>query len=133
MRGRKPELQVIEGGLANVPPPPTWFSPEAVDAWNRVVPILVERQTLTEGDIGTLETYCTALGLLRQCQATIAKDGSVVQGKAGPRRHPALQTMMQAMTEARRYAAELGLTPAARNKPGSKPAENDDAWAGMDI
>lgn len=133
MRGRKPELKAIEGGLAHVPKPPVWFGAEAAEEWNRVLPILIERRTITEGDLGTVESYCVALGLIRQCQATITKEGAAVQGRTGPRRHPAVQTMIQALTESRRFAAELGLTPAARNKPAAPGEKDDDAWAGMDL
>ena len=129
MRGRKAELRPIEGGLAKVPRAPTWLSPEAVDEWNRVMPELVERKTLTPADMGIVEQYATASGLVRRSQAAILKEGDLVDG----RRHPAFQTLFAAMTESRRLAAELGLTPASRNKAAAMTGEADDDLAALDL
>lgn len=117
MRGRKPELKAIEGGLARLPPAPVWLPAEGKAEWRRVVPGLRERRTLTRTDIPMLESYCLAAGTVRRMQAQISAEGDFTTGPRGDRRrHPAYQTMFQALTESRRLAAELGLTPASRNK-----------------
>jgi P27 family predicted phage terminase small subunit len=78
-----------------------------------------------------LETYCLAAGTVRRMQAVISAEGDHVQGEKGVRRHPAFQTLFQALTESRRLAAELGLTPASRNK--APIAEEEDDLSDLDL
>lgn len=133
MRGRKPELKAIEGGLATVPRAPAWLSREAKQEWTRVVPALIRRRVLTAEELGTVEAYCTAAGLVRHCQEVIAAAGAGADGTEETKRHPAFQTMFQAMTESRRLSAELGLTPTSRNKVRGPEKDEGDAWSGMDL
>jgi P27 family predicted phage terminase small subunit len=127
MRGRKPDLKAIEGGLARMPPAPSWLPKEGKDEWRRVVPGLRARKTLTREDLPMLEAYCLAAGTVRRMQATIAAEGDhITDEKGSTRRHPAFQTMFQALTESRRLAAELGLTPASRSKAAATDGSDDD-------
>ncbi|WP_414474315.1 P27 family phage terminase small subunit [Microvirga sp. M2] len=71
--------------------------------------------------MGTVEAYCLAAGTVRRSQATITSEGDTINTNTGTKRHPAIQTMFQALTEQRRLAAELGLTPASRMKAGQPP------------
>ena len=133
MRGRKPDLRAIDGGLSDVPPPPTWLPSPARQEWLRVLPDLVKRHVLAEADLATVENYCLAIGIVRQCQERIAADGMLVETNTGPKRHPAAQTLFNAMTEARRLAAEIGLTPASRSKTKQASHDQGDMWADLDI
>lgn len=135
MRGRKPELRAIEGGLAKAPKAPAWLPSEAKDEWKRVLPSLIKRRILTDTDMASVEAYCLAVGTIRRCQATIAREGDTVETNAGTKRHPAFQTLGQMMTEMRRLAAELGLTPASRGKAAKMPdgEEGYDAYADLGI
>lgn len=127
MRGRKPELTAIEGGLSRLPSSPSWLPAEARAEWRRVVPALKERRTITRADLPMLESYCLAAGTVRRAQATISSEGDYITGAKGDRRrHPAFQTLFQALTESRRLAAELGLTPASRSKAAPTEAGDDD-------
>jgi P27 family predicted phage terminase small subunit len=107
-----------------VPRPPAYLSKDAKAEWRKVVPILVvERQTLTEADLGTLESYCNAIGTMRQAQRIINAEGLVtVAGK----RHPAFGIMNAAQTTARLCAAELGLTPVSRSRPAVRENADDE-------
>jgi len=126
MKGRKPVLTAIEGGLSKAPPAPKWLPEEARAVWRRIWPGLRDRRTVTREDLPTVEAYCLAVGTITRMQATIATEGDTIETNAGPKRHPAFQTLFQALTESRRLAAELGLTPAARNKAkGSEPVDDD--------
>lgn len=126
MRGAKPLLKLGREQLGDLPPP-NWFPEDARDEWNRVVPILTERRILTEADLGSLENYCLATGLVREMQRRIADEGAVItthkldkDGNAivtGMRRNPAVGIQSDAMTRARLLAAELGLTPVSRSRP----------------
>jgi P27 family predicted phage terminase small subunit len=127
MRGRKPNLLAIEGGLSKVPRPPAWLPDEAKEEWKRILPSLIKRKVLTDTDMGTVEAYCLAAGTVRRSQAAIAREGDLLESEKGAKRHPAFQTMFQALTEQRRLAAELGLTPASRMK-ADKPPEGEEGY-----
>lgn len=132
MRGAKPKLEAIAGGLSRLPPAPAWLPNEAKAEWRRVVPGLRERKTITRNDLQVLESYCLACGLVRSSQKIIAAEGDMVVTTRGEKkRHPAHQTLFQALTESRRLAAELGLTPASRNK--APIAEDDDDLSDLDL
>lgn len=126
MRGAKPKLEAIEGGLSRLPPAPAWLPQEAKAEWRRVVPGLRERRTITKADLSVLEAYCLSAGLVRSSQKLIAAEGEMVTTTRGEKkRHPAHQTLFQALTESRRLAAELGLTPASRNKAAEVLGDDD--------
>jgi P27 family predicted phage terminase small subunit len=126
MRGRKP-ASIVNGSspVTEVPRPPAYLSKDAKAEWRKVVPILVvERQTLTEADLGTLESYCNAIGTMRQAQRIINAEGLVT---AAGKRHPAFGIQNTAQTTARLCAAELGLTPVSRSRPAVREtADGDD-------
>lgn len=118
MRGIKPAA-ILPGTdtLLAVPMPPAWLSKEAKAEWRRVAPILFNRRILTHADLGTLESYCTATGTVRDMQRRINQDGAIVSTEKGPKRHPALGVQNAAMMQARLLANELGLTPVSRSRP----------------
>ena len=99
MRGRKPaSISAGTSPVENVPKAPVWLSKEAKAEWRRVAPILVERSVLTEGDLGVLQTYCTAIGTVQQSQRILNIEGLVtIAGK----RHPAVGIQNAAMQTAR--------------------------------
>ncbi|MDX6806433.1 phage terminase small subunit P27 family [Terrihabitans rhizophilus] len=111
-----------------MPKPPAWLSKDAKAVWRSVASILtVERKTLTEGDLGTLESYCTATGTVRETQRVLSRDGVViVNAKAELKRHPAIGIQNAAMQTARLCASELGLTPVSRSRPSVRAEEATD-------
>ena len=57
-------------------------------------------------------------------------DAATVPNRFGElKRHPAYATLREMMAEARRLAAELGLTPASRSKVGMPDDEQEDDTA----
>ena len=132
MRGRKPASIVAGSSPVNASPKaPSWLSKDARAEWKRVAPILTDRRTLTEADLGTLESYCVATGTVREMQRLLNRDGAIVATDKGPRRHPALGVQNAAMTTARLCAAELGLTPVSRSRPAIREDHHDDADADL--
>lgn len=94
--------------------------------------ILAERRILTDGDLGSLENYCLAIGQVRDCQATLSSlESPFFAGDKGvPRPHPAIRVMHTAMTHARQLAAELGLTPVSRSRPAISDEGDDNGGFG---
>lgn len=122
MRGRKPS-GIVAGSspVTTVPSAPTYLPKDGKAEWRKIAPILVlERKTLTEADLATLENYCLAVGTMRAAQRLINIEGLV---RADGKKHPAVSIMNNAQTTQRLCAAELGLTPVSRSRPAVR---NDD-------
>lgn len=122
MRGTKPHLVVSNDAVTKAPAPPSWLSTEGKKEWRRVMPILIQRRILTTADLGSLESYCTSIGAMREAQRLLNEEGLVMDGK----RHPAFGIMNSAQTTARLCAAELGLTPVSRSRPSIREDGDDD-------
>jgi P27 family predicted phage terminase small subunit len=134
MKGRKPVLKPVDGALVKVPKPPRWLPVHAVKEWRRVAPDLVDRRILTADNLSLLESYSLAIGMVRTAADTVEAEGLTVVTKAGCVRHPAAGILREFMAEARRLAAELGLTPTSRNKVGESPSDpEEDALADLGV
>ncbi|MFG1399911.1 phage terminase small subunit P27 family [Roseixanthobacter pseudopolyaromaticivorans] len=102
------------------------MTPQACKEWRRVMPVLVERRVLSEADIHAVERFCEASGDIHISRAAIDKDGAYTLNRFGElKRHPAFATLREATAEARRWAAELGLSPASRSRAGTHEDDED--------
>ncbi len=99
--------------------PPEWLIPFAKEEWKRVIPELAERRILTVADLGSLESYCAAMGSVRLFDMLARKKGVLDMD------YKALRLRNQSMIIARQLAAELGLTPASRSRPAVNPNIDD--------
>ena len=109
MRGTKPHLRIERDGLQDMPAP-DWLPADARAEWERIVPILARRKILTEADLGMVEGFCLAAGLVREMQRDIAQHGAIqrifkIDGKGnvllvGMRKNPAVTIQSEAMTRA---------------------------------
>ncbi|MBL8570947.1 MAG: phage terminase small subunit P27 family [Phreatobacter sp.] len=130
MRGLKPQLVVSNEAIVQMPPPPSSLPKDGKTEWRRVVPDLIARKVLTDTDLGSLEAYCTAIAGVRETARLITRQGRIVKSPAGPKAHPAVRMQLAYLESARRFAAELGLTPYARQRAaGAPPPGADDDWA----
>ncbi|MBN9470200.1 MAG: phage terminase small subunit P27 family [Bosea sp.] len=119
-RGAKAEPKPVADPIRKVPAPPKDMSTEAKAEWRRVMPVLVERRVLSKADIAACERYCEATGDIAIARARIRLDGDYMENSRGElKRHPAFVTVRESAAEARRWAAELGLTPASRSRAGA--------------
>lgn len=92
---------------------PKWLSAYAKDEWKRVVPLLADK--IADCDLGSVEAYCSAVGLVRTCQETINREGITCESASGGvSTHPAVRIQSQAMVQVKNLAIELGLTPKSR-------------------
>lgn len=127
MRGRKPALIVDNGSIRSPITPPDWLSLDAKTEWRRVMPILNERKILTDADIGGLENYCIAIGMVREMERSIQEHGAVIEIDGVPKRNPAVGIQADAMTRSRLLASELGLTPVSRSRASVRADSDDDS------
>lgn len=107
MKGRKPELMADANPLDASTRPPAWLSKHAKAEWRRVMPELAKRRILTVADLGSLESYCVAMGRVRQLEALLRTEIDL----------KLLRAQDKSMVTARQLAAELGLTPVSRSRP----------------
>lgn len=133
-RGRKSPPKATGDALLRVPRAPAWLTPEAAAEWKRVMPGLVDRGTITTADLSACELYCSAVGDALVARKTIAAEGTTTTNRLGEtKRHPAYSTLREMQGEARRWAAELGLTPASRSRVATEAPEDDDAVADLGL
>lgn len=132
MKGCKPRLRLVEDGAVppRCPGAPAWLSAAAKREWRRIAPVLQNRRLLDADTLATIESYCVAVGTVRETEEILIRDGRVIETDGGPVVHPATRLQVTAMREARLLAAELGVTPyrrkAAPAAPG--PVAVDDPW-----
>lgn len=124
MRGRKPELAADPDAVNAVAMPPAWLSKHAKAEWRRIMPELIKRRILTQADFGSLESYCIAIGRVRELEKLLRSGID-----------PKLFRMQdQAIKTARQLAAELGLTPVSRSRPAVRDNDqNDDDDNPLDV
>lgn len=91
--------------------------------------VLGEDQVVFEGITlaGNHVSIFTTLHLWNKAQDTLSREGyTVTNSGGGTSRHPAVGSLREFTSEARRLAAELGLTPTSRNKVGEPPEDSDE-------
>lgn len=132
MRGTKPHM-VCDPEPAGDLSAPAWMAEHARHEWDRVMPILTERRILTTADLGSLENYCLAIGVVREMEEELQQRGRVIEDAGGKlKRNPAVGIQSDAMNRSRLLAAELGLTPVSRSRPAIRDEEDDDDLSLMD-
>jgi P27 family predicted phage terminase small subunit len=131
VKGRKPKLTVIQGGrvAGKCPAAPSWLSAHAKAEWKRVAPQLHSRSLLSPEAMATLESYCVAVGTVRELEEVMRDEGRILKVDGEAKTHPAFRMQGAAMREARLLACELGLTPHRRGEKGSGGKGGDsDGW-----
>jgi len=99
---------------------------EAAKEWKRVASELWSANLLAVVDGATLENYCRLVGLTREAEATLQREGAQVQSESGaPRSHPALKVILACAPLIRQYADALGLNARARGYVEPLAAETD--------
>ena len=107
------------------PEPPGFLMPAAKDEWWRVAPQLHVLGLLTALDVMVLAAYCQACGRWQQAEDALAamaerdpESGALtVTTSAGSlMQNPMLRIALSAAADMLKYAAEFGLSPAARSR-----------------
>ena len=109
--------------LIDVPDPPAHITGYAADEWWTVATELHRLGVLTKVDCAPLAAYCYAYGQWRDAAEALAGMASepvrglvVRTGNGGPTENPLIYIARKAAADMMRYAAEFGLTPAARSR-----------------
>lgn len=139
----KPKLKIVRaarpaGGAspaldrpADIDPdvgPPDHLDPIALAEWARMMPLLLARGVMTEGDRPALALYCSAFERYVLACRSIRKLGLVIETDlGGSKANPALGVAKGAEATMIRVLAEFGLTPASRSKaaPPAGPPKDE--------
>ncbi|MDB5294742.1 MAG: phage terminase, small subunit, putative, family [Phycisphaerales bacterium] len=101
---------------------PAWLTERAAAEWVRVVPELLSLGLLTRVDLAALACYCEAVSDLQGAIEMLAADGPTIDADSGYKLpHPAVAMKRAAMQAVRQFAAEFGLSPAARSRVAAPP------------
>jgi P27 family predicted phage terminase small subunit len=99
-------------------------APDALGEWQRLADTYAEMPTrFRRGDRGAVTQYVIAHAVSVHAAAELLRDGLLVDGRSSADRQrrvksPALSAWVQATTQARHWARELGLSPDARARQG---------------
>nr|WP_210294808.1 phage terminase small subunit P27 family [Rhizobium sp. BK491] len=104
--------------MTKAPAAPKHLSIYARAEWKRIMPGLIERGIITRGDIGGVEDYCRARGLVREIEDSLRASGEIDMKLC--------RLQDKAMQTARQLAAEYGLSPVSRARVGSASTDDDD-------
>ncbi len=111
---------------------PAWLPPEGKREWKRVVPELERLGLLTKVDDASLEGYCLAYARALEAGKHVKQSGlTVMTDKGFVLQNPAVSIERNAWNQVKQFAAEFGLTPAARGRmempdlPKEKDADSD--------
>jgi P27 family predicted phage terminase small subunit len=107
MSALKANLRPVEP--AAHPRPPRHLSPETKRWWRAVT----EAFALEEHHLRLLQLACESWDRAQEARRAVQKDGLCVEGRFGPKSHPALAVERDSRTSFMRALRELGLDIAA--------------------
>jgi len=118
--------KTVESQLpADLPKMPSYLSTDARKEWRRLLPLLMERGSLTAGDAQGLALHCETFARWVTCQRKINDEGLMqtvtVLDKHGEKvtrtkPHPCLKIAQDCERSLRVSLASMGLTPQSREK-----------------
>lgn len=108
------------------PPAALDLPPVAAREWRRVAQLMRKHGVGTALDMGVLAAYCFAFARMIEAEHALRQEGLLYEDDKGQhRRHPLLMAARAAEQDVARYAAELGLSPAARLRVSYDGAAED--------
>lgn len=103
---------IPEGGALTAP---SEMRGEARAYWEQVVAALGKTGVLTSADRHVLRLYCEAMARYVEAEEMLSKTGPLIKGRDGNLvKNPLHQIVRDNADAVKKYARELGLTPAAR-------------------
>jgi P27 family predicted phage terminase small subunit len=111
--------------FTDVPDPPSFVTGYAADEWWRTATELHRLGLLTKVDVPALAAYCYAFGQWKMAAESLHRmqsgdpvmNGMIIKSKYGDAIvNPLVSIVRKHAADVVRYAAEFGLTPAARSR-----------------
>lgn len=120
LRGKKTPAKPDSDPIKRKPPAPKHLSPFAVAEWDRVLPMLVQRELICRADLGMVEAYCVARGLVVELEYRRRQKGLDSKEMLAM-----LRQQDKASLTAARLSASLGLDPSSRARLLNEAAQGD--------
>lgn len=113
-----------DAGLDEAPEPPAKMDDRAAYWWRRVLPQAVDADLLTRLDLPLFRAWCQLMSLAERFHAELEDGPTLAEGRSGPKKSPAWTQYKQAVSEARKTAHTLALTPQGRKAIGRTVADD---------
>lgn len=110
------------------PTPPASMKGDALEHWKWLVEILVPARVLTPADFGIMLVVSNSYAQMMKLQRACDKKRSIVytekgsKGQVTRKSHHEFELLLHARRSYMRALAELGLTPASRNRVKAMPS-----------
>ena len=101
-----------------IPDPPDWLNTEQREAWDCIVPALVDAGVpLLKIDGVLLASVCVVMARIRRCEEIIERDGLIVKGSRGRERvHPAFRVAARQSNALLGLSKRFGMDPSSRQR-----------------
>lgn len=114
---RKDRARKQNTPAAGLPPCPKELSDEARKEWRRVARLLAESELLSQLDLGALTSYAVAWARWRKAEHELTSEDLVsISGNGTAFPNPLLKIAKDANAQMLKWAVQLGLTPASRQR-----------------
>jgi P27 family predicted phage terminase small subunit len=124
MKGARPNLKAVDGGLLKAPAMPGHLPSDMRDVWRTTAADLIGRGLLTTSSLPLLETYVGAVWMAKECRGALAEHGVLVRGeKMQFKPNPAAAMLAKAQDTIARLAADMGISAASRNSNAIRAAQ----------
>lgn len=119
--------------IITLPHCPAYLDENARTEWDRLAPILVRMKILTEADYIALASLCQTYSTMMKAQEQLNKSGILFKTPSGyVQQSPLIGVVNNCTEKIVTLCREFGLTPSARSRVQTNPAETakaDDPWA----
>lgn len=109
---------------------PEHLTADARDEWNRIVPLLLKNNLLTEIDGAALALYCQSWGRWSEAERKLGEmrkngdDGMLIKAPSGyPIINPYLSIAHRAMNDCYKHLQQFGLSPSSRTRAQATSSE----------
>jgi hypothetical protein len=102
----KPLLSIVSGSVSTAVAPPATLAAPGAKLWRSV---LSQYDIRDAGGLATLEEACVQRDRATEFAAIVARDGSMIRTKSGPKEHPLIRHEREARALMCRLLQRLGL------------------------
>lgn len=99
------------------PPQTVKEEPEALEEWERIIPLLKESGIFATIDRSSISAYCLVYARWQDAERKVKKYGAFTKSKTGyVSMNPYVSMINRCLDQIHKYFLEFGMTPAARTR-----------------
>jgi P27 family predicted phage terminase small subunit len=124
-KDRAIEDEFAPNPIRNTPIAPHFLNQWGLEEWERITPLLIDYNLLTEFDKSMLYNYCNEYGKYIECEIILRQQGRVIKTKTGyPIVNPLESMAQRSLQNAMKIADKFGFTPASRTSISATPKKD---------